>query len=361
VKLLFVNNYDMKRAREAWKAGRLPAHHLWGTAMLSDPFVVQDLSRRGQDGMNRALSYLDGRLERKLGDVDLQAQVLRRHAGAAAVYAGNLDVTRLLALGKRAGLFRAPLVGVCHRVPNSHKRKEIILSAFRGYDRVISLSTYTTSCLLDMGLEQDRVTTLGWGPDLSFSGYCDVGASPPDAPVLSLGRTQRDIPTLIEALARTGCRGRIYADRSTFSHVTVPDTVEVRPFTRSGVTTSDPSYNYVVDDLRHAALVAIPLLSTGHINGHTGLTELGEAMACGRPVIATKTSYFDVDIERIGCGWWVKKGDVDGWCERLKCAFSDRELLAEMGTRGRLWAEQHWNGSRFDAGVRQVLLDVCHP
>ena len=48
--------------------------------MLSDPFVVQDLSRRGQDGMNRALSYLDGRLERKLGDVDLQAQVLRRHA-----------------------------------------------------------------------------------------------------------------------------------------------------------------------------------------------------------------------------------------------------------------------------------------
>ena len=24
-------------------------------------------------------------------------------------------------------------------------------------------------------------------------------------------------------------------------------------------------------------------------------------------------------------------------------------------------AEQHWNGSRFDAGVRQVLLDVCHP
>ena len=194
MKLLFVNNYDMKRAREAWKAGRLPAHHLWGTAMLSDPFVVQDLSRRGQDGMNRALSYLDGRLERKLGDVDLQAQVLRRHAGAAAVYAGNLDVTRLLALGKRAGLFRAPLVGVCHRVPNSHKRKEIILSAFRGYDRVISLSTYTTSCLLDMGLEQDRVTTLGWGPDLSFSGYCDVGASPPDAPVLSLGRTQRDIP-----------------------------------------------------------------------------------------------------------------------------------------------------------------------
>jgi len=359
VNILFVNNYDMKRTRDGWRAGRLPGHHLWGTATLSDPFVVEDLSPRDPAMRNRALAYMDVHLQGKVGDIDLQSQAWARRSSASAVYAGNLDVTRLLGLVKEAHGTRVPLVGVCHRIPNPHKRKEIILSAFGGYDHLISLSAYATARLLEMGMYPQKVTTLGWGPDLAFPGFRDVGPAPVDAPVVSLGKTQRDIPTLVEALARTGYRGRLYAEKSKVSGLTIPSTVEVIPPTRSGTATLDASYDYVLKDLRQAALVAIPLLATRPINGHTGLTELGEAMACGRPVIATRASYFDVDIERIGCGWWVDKGDVVGWCERLESAMSDRERLAEMGARGRTWAEQNWNSSTFDAGLREILSAVC--
>ncbi len=111
----------------------------------------------------------------------------------------------------------------------------------------------------------------------------------------------------------------------------------------------------VMADLRSAAVVAIPLASTDRLSG---LTEVVDALACARPMILTRAPYFDFDIERIGCGWWVEPGDVRGWSERLTAAMADRDRLEEMGRAGRAWASEHLNERLFTEGVRRVLLEV---
>ena len=109
-------------------------------------------------------------------------------------------------------------------------------------------------------------------------------------------------------------------------------------------------------DLRSAAVVAIPLVDPYPLQG---LTELADAIACARPVIVTRAPYFDLDVEAIGCGWWVDEGDVEGWTATIEQALADRARLREMGQAGRRWAERNWNARIFADGVERVLAEVA--
>ena len=138
---------------------------------------------------------------------------------------------------------------------------------------------------------------------------------------------------------------------------TIPAAVEIVPAVDAETPSSGPlSYDYALTDLRSAAVVAIPLAGAHPLQG---LTEVVDALACARPMILTRAPYFDFDIEEIGCGWWVERGDVGGWCERLTLAMADRERLDEMGRAGWAWASESFNARLFADGVRRVLLGVA--
>jgi glycosyltransferase involved in cell wall biosynthesis len=348
--VLFLNNYDTAKVRAGWRSGAVPGHHLWGTANLSELLKIEDVANREADRPGW-INLIERELSRhrfggKIGDVDLEAQVWNRRKNGPLVYTGNLNVTQFLAISRRAGLFSPRMVGVCHHVSASPSRMRV--NTLRGYDHLISFSTHVTSELIQCGISSNKVTTLGWGPDLHFPGFTNLPRLSDDAPVLSIGKVNRDIGTLIEALGRTPHRARVYARPSDLRGHAIPDSVTI----------VDPIAPYpdILNDLRSAAVVTIPLFG----DRSNGITEMVEAIACARPIIATRSPFFDVDIEQIGCGWWVAKGDVDGWCERLELAMSDRSRLAEMGARGRQWAEQNWNADLFGSGVNAVLEGLRH-
>ena len=198
---------------------------------------------------------------------------------------------------------------------------------------------------------------LGWGPDLDFAGFGPRVTADTDAPVVATGKTGRDMYTLLGALRATGLPARIYGDRDELARVDpIPENVTIRPASSSDTSLSAPlTYDHTVADLRSAAVVAIPLL-----NPHPlfGLTEIIDALACGRPMIVTRAPYFDFDIEQIGCGWWVNPGDVDDWSKKLTAAMADRDRLEQMGRAGRAWAERHLNAQLFAEGLSRVLLDA---
>jgi glycosyltransferase involved in cell wall biosynthesis len=345
--ILFVNNYDMQALRSDWRAGTAPAHHLWGTADLSDAFEVKDISHRPTGERSRRLEYLERRLSRsryggKFGDPDLQAQLWNARSDGSVVLAGNLNPTQSLALARRAKLYRLPMVGICHHVSDSPSLLRRL--TLQGYDHLITFSSHVTARLVDAGIRHETITTLGWGPDLHFQGFAYRAPTTDNPPILSLGRSRRDLATLMEALAQTGHPARVYAASSAMVEGPVPDTITI--------VSEELPYRRVLDDLHGSALIAIPLFG----DRSNGLTEMADAMASGRPVIATRTPFFDIDIEAIGCGWWVEKGDVRQWCSLLDLAMSDRARLAEMGLRGRRWAEQNWNADRFGNGVNEVLM-----
>jgi glycosyltransferase involved in cell wall biosynthesis len=204
----------------------------------------------------------------------------------------------------------------------------------------------------------ERVTVLGWGADLDFSGFAPRGPAASDAPVVATGKTERDMRTLLEALRASGLPARIYGDRAELSRAcAIPAHVTIRPVSSNDASSAPMKYDEaVMADLRAAAVVAIPLASTDRLSG---LTEVVDALACGRPMILTRAPYFDFDIEQIGCGWWVEPGDVRGWTECLTAALADRERLERMGRAGRAWAEQHLNAELFSTGLRRVLLDTA--
>jgi glycosyltransferase involved in cell wall biosynthesis len=358
VRVLFANNYDMARARAGWRAGLYPAHHLFGTAELGPPFEVVDLPYGADDLCGHITRLTRGRL----GDVGQQVAAVRRRGRGSAdgrpgsiVYGAAAHELRSLAALRAAGLFPAPIVGVFHGVPSLGPFSR---PALRGFDRAIAMSQYTRQLLLAAGMPPERITVLGWGADLAFAGFAPIAAAASDAPVVATGKTGRDMPTLVEALGATGVPGRIYCERTTLEgRVRIPPNVQLlAPSPASSLRSGPLSYAHTLADLRSAALIAIPLSEMQPLHG---LTEVVDALACGRPMILTRAPYFDFDIEAIGCGWWVEPGDVSGWSERLSTAMADRERLDEMGRAGRAWAGEHFNAGLFGEGVREVLLDVA--
>jgi glycosyltransferase involved in cell wall biosynthesis len=350
VRVLFANSYDMPRARAGWRAGAYPAHHLYGTVGLGDEFDVVDLPFSIDDPLARVTELT----RRKLGNLGQELSALRRRSPDAVIYAAAAPELRGLAALRAARLLSTPIVAVVHSAISSRVSR---WSALNGFDRVIALSRFTRRSLIDAGMSPQRVMALGWGADLDFAGFAPRSPAAADAPVLATGKTGRDMRTLLAALAATGLPARLYGDRDELSRIApIPPGVTVRPVVSNFASSAPMKYDEeVMADLRSAAVVAIPLASTERL---TGLTEVVDALACGRPMILTRSPYIDVDVEAIGCGWSVAPGDVRGWSELLSAAMSDRERLERMGRAGRAWAERNLNAKLFSAGLRQVLLDA---
>ena len=343
IRVLFANNFDMARARSGWRAGIYPAHHLYGTARLGDEFEVVDIPL-GDEGRSATLTQLT---RHRLGDVGQQAFAFRHRRPGAVMYGWFAHDFYALAALRAARMFSTPIVGVFHAAPSN----SMTGLALRGYDRAIALSQYTRDGLIEAGVAPGRITVLHWAPDLDFAGFGPRAPAAADAQVVATGKTGRDLRTLLDALAATGLPATIYGDRRALAPV--PEAVTVKPEPPRDSSRSAPlTYEHTVADLRSAAVVAIPLSTRYPLNG---LTEVVDALACGRPMILTRAPYFDFDIERIGCGWWVQPGDVRGWSELLAQAMSDRERLDAMGAAGFAWAQENLNVDLFTAALRPIL------
>ena len=101
-------------------------------------------------------------------------------------------------------------------------------------------------------------------------------------------------------------------------------------------------YSQVIQDLKRASVVAIPLAGTGLV----GFTELLDALALGKPIVMTRNEHFSP--EEVGCGVSVAPGDVAGWRRALA------SVTPEMGGRARAFAEAH-DYRAFCAKVGEII------
>lgn len=342
MRVVFANNYSMTKAFRDVAAGVYPAQHLYGAdALARNGFDVRvaPFAERS-DALAKRLRY-------RLGDVGQEAYVVRSRAAA---YSGEPNSLALLACARGLRLRRRPLVTVLHTVPRRTARTALLL---RGYDRIVCLSSYVRDALLAaFDLDPERVSWAPWGPALDFPGYLSAG----DDHVVSSGKTNRDQATLLAAL--DGLPGVVYA-RSPRG-LTVPAGVELVT-DETHEDTVEPggpkfSYGHVLRDLVRASVVAIPLRDPAKISG---LSELNDALALGKPVVVTRTPHLrDVDVEVIGCGIVTEPGDVAGWRAALHRLHGDSVLRARMGAAGRAFAEERWNAAIFGQAVVEALASV---
>jgi glycosyltransferase involved in cell wall biosynthesis len=315
----------MALIRHLCGAGEFPRHHLWGADYLERAGYGVEYGFFG--GYRRSLTRLSWALGGRLGDVEQQAAMLRRTDANTVIYGGEASLLRGLSTLRRAGL-KLPLVAVAHGGGGGW---------IRGLDVAICLTTKARGHLTSRYGRDPALTPLAtWGPDLGFAHYSSTG----EEIVVSAGKTDRDVDTLLRALEGIDVPARIYADRPAGGRGVV-EIVQAA---------AGPPLPYadVLNDLRRASIVAIPL-EPGH--RAVGLTEINDALALGKPIVMTRTDAIDFDPEQVGCGLSVDPHDVSGWREALRRLAGDAGLRAEMGRRGRAFAEDGYNLDAFGAAV----------
>jgi glycosyltransferase involved in cell wall biosynthesis len=84
-----------------------------------------------------------------------------------------------------------------------------------------------------------------------------------------------------------------------------------------------------------------------------------EAMACGRPVIATSVNGVPEAVVDGVSGLLIPPGDAAGLATSIERLLLDPELAREMGVRGRLRVEEQFSLGRFLARVEALYAEVA--
>jgi glycosyltransferase involved in cell wall biosynthesis len=87
---------------------------------------------------------------------------------------------------------------------------------------------------------------------------------------------------------------------------------------------------------------------------------VAEAMAAGRPVVATKVCGVPYMVEEDVSGLLVDYGDVDGLASSLIRVLGDRQLRLQMGRNGRKMAETRYRVAAVARKTRQVYGQLAH-
>ncbi len=351
MKVCCLNNYPLGKMSALADAGRVPRQHTWGIDALAARGHRVVLAPFHEPFEGHPLDRVSTVLRHELGQLDQELHALTR-TGVHVVYCAEQQSARGLAVLPRRLRRAAVLVSLVHHPLSPGARNRSVLG---GHDLLIALSDRLRDDLLrDHALPAERVIVAAWGPDLSSPLYQPTGAGP----VVSAGKSNRDLPTLVAALAEVGAPAVVYDLAGQITDA--PENVRV---VRSGGPGADPvSRNggylmeAVMNDIRAANAVAIPISDPCRL---TGLTELNDALALAKPIIMTRSPYTPIDIESVGCGLLVDPGDVRGWILALERVTSDPSFAAELGRRGRAYAEAHVNygafGDRLVDSVERVL------
>jgi hypothetical protein len=304
VRVIVAQNYSLHEIEDRCARGEYPRHHLWGADALRE--AGHDVVTLGSPALG-ALHRLTQLTRSRFGNLSRQ-WLLRQTAAlhdADVIVCAEARFARSFSLLRRLKMIRTPLVGVVHPY---EPRGPMDRWAFRGFDQLLNLSSEAAE-----RMDVPSVVT-EWGPDLSFSGYQPTRGDI----VITAGRTHRDTAILASAAAAA----------------------KVTLVAHSGST----PFKQLLSDLCNSIAVAIPLTRT---DGCFGITEVNDALASGKPIVMTRSPYIDIDLEGVGCGRWIARGDGDGWQTALERLKGDPDEAEAMGARGRAFAEKSWNYERF--------------
>ena len=359
MKVLFINNYPMDQAWEAWKNGEYPGNHLWGITDLSKYGIDVDILPHQKYAI---LNKIGRRL--KLGDyLDQQLRIflkiLLNWHQYDLIYSACETNTFFLALMRYLGIFRRPIVAIMHcPLRNSLKHRIFI----KGHDRLLCLTSRIKRRLAEeFDQIEDKLELLEWAVDLSF--YQDQAKShalrSEDSFIISAGKTNRDYNTIAKAFSEINYPLRIYCSETSalsISHLT--SNVHVR-YEKS--TETPLPFKELLVEYKAAYAVAIPLELPQEYADFIpliGLTSLLEAMVMGKAVVITRNMELGIDVEKEGVGIWVEPGDVEGWRQAVGQLLTHPQETLEMGRRGYDLCKSRYDSEIFSSRLAKTLKSV---
>ena len=258
------------------------------------------------------------------------------------------DVGLPMALLQRATLGASPTFIITHGSYLASRKAAVALGVLRMAPHVhfLCLSETLRRRLIERHrLPAARVLNAGYGVDTRFF-RPDPSVPVDPRQVASAGTANRDYRTLVAAVTRLDASVKIAADSAWFrtgldiDGMALPSNVEAR---------SHGDYVGLRRLYARSAFVVVPLYEAVHACGYA---VIAEAMAMGKPVIATKTvSHSDYIVEG-ETGFHVPPGDVQALRERIAYLLERPDVAAEMGRNARRLMEERFT---LDAYTRRIV------
>jgi hypothetical protein len=352
-RVLVVNDYSLLASWNDVRQGRSPAHFLYGADGLADAgFEVTLVSEE----WSHWLAQIDGRLGRvriPLGSIDRQAAALRFLGQADAIYAPCQTQIQALTYLRALGLLRAPIVLLAHH-PLIRGRlgkaiRPLVRLMIRGVSAMPTLSRAVADEANTLSPARPIAVPLRWGPDARFYPPAEY----PGQGILAAGRTGRDFVTF----GRAANTAKVPATILTFRAGSDPELASFG--SNVTVTLAEKFIDYSETTRMFAAsrALAIPMFQQ---EGLCGLTSLLDALGAGKPVIITRNSNLDLDVEKLGIGRWIDPGDVQGWIDAMRFFEDNPDAATAMGRRARKLVDDGLNYASFsDALVAIVRQSIA--
>ena len=338
--------------------GEYPAHHLWGVDHLSaDKFKFVIIPHSGMDSVSRFARSFSLLTRYRFGDLDQEWQIWKnRHKiDIAYVAYGNIFVLLLL-----------HMLGIYSPIIVRWKYTPIIRCPWwtlRGLDlKLFSRGTDLMLCLTGNAEKSYKVhypwlkaMQMDWGVDL----HQFVPGERDGDFFFACGKTNRDYSQVLLAAHDIPAPIHLVVHSEHLKGYPIASNIHIAEGSTDGVNDRGISYPELIKNYFHRALaVLIPLKPI--LDDTAGLTNLLEAMACGLPVIMTRTGAIELNVERLGIGLYVEPGDTKGWSNACNWILQNKNDARAMGDRGRKLVESHYNSQRVASDLGEVFLKLIN-
>lgn len=234
------------------------------------------------------------------------------------------------------------------------KRKTRLLLRWLGIAREVDIIVVYSQALRDLlinrlGVAPDRVALVWNYVDDGF--YRPLAPSPPGPLNLcAAGFSKRDYGSLVAAMAQLP-EARMTIEPTGHPLRLARRCVPAGPIPNN-VTFVEIEPGGLRDLYARADAICVPLFDGQATNG---VTTILEAMAMGKPVIATRTQGLGDLILDGETGLTVAPGDVGGWVAAIRRLQADPDLRQRLGEQARRWVETHATLERWGEEIVQLL------
>lgn len=338
--------------------GEYPRHHVWCYDQLNANGLPTE---QIEFDKNSFLNKVGNKI--LISNLQQQINLLKRSKEFDVVYSPFIGDVFLLALLRKIGLFKKPIVGLAFEtyIPFKNNflkklRQQLLRNIYiNGIDSLLFYTNY----LYDKNVENGDTNgkqhlSNSFGADLDFfNNFIERQTEPPSLDyIYSTGGSGRDYKTLISAFKQIDFTLKITTKRDLDEHLV--KTITPNVIIDNSIVPGLYSVGLIRKEYYNSLAVAIPTTNYNH-HSPVGNTVIMEAFAMGKPVLATRNRSYPFNLEKEKVGFEIDHGDVQGWKDCVNYIIAHPEEAIEMGERARYLCAKKYNYKSFSQEIISLI------
>jgi len=340
--------YAFKKLVQRYEEGDYPSHLLYGYPELANKGEKLD-SEQIQSGIKGTLSFMVRLIKHKPDIIIIPY-----------IYEGPLIPLIIL---KRSRLVHASIIAISHKSfkkEHSLFRRELYKWIYQSFDMILFHSPLNMKESLNLKwVSPTKMSIIHWGVDLKY--YDQIISPKESVGFVSTGRENRDFRTLINAFSRQSSLLTIYTNSINYEndytfltqYTNLYPNIRIR-LVKNTKQTTQTAINLAANSF--CVVVPVYRKSISYCVGHTSIVE---ALALGKPIIATRNPYHPIDIEKEKVGIYVEAEDEQSWIIASTYLLQHPDEAKQMGKRARKLAEEIYNVDFFSEELYAICCNLA--